>query len=97
MAGTPLNRFPARTRGLAEDHVRDSLALCERDEALSWTFGLHPHHGGAEALREPGVRLERVCIRPLDPARAFVGHFDVDGIPFRSETPGNPRAGPEHS
>jgi hypothetical protein len=74
-------QFPSRPRRLAKDHVRDTLALSERNQAIRRLVRLHAHDSGAERLGELDVLLQCVGIVRVDTVSVLSGRLDVDRVP----------------
>src|SRR6266542_352619 len=83
---------PARTRRLAEDDVRDALAPGEINQRVGDVGALQLDHLGAEFLGETQALRERDVIFRVDAARLFARRFDVNGVPVRSQPPGDARS-----
>src|SRR5256885_1465077 len=74
-------QLPARSGALAEDDVRDALALRKRDQPLRRPISFHANDGGTETFGQLNILTQRVRIVRLNLARAFLRRFHVDGVP----------------
>lgn len=95
--GTTPQQFPSRARRLTEDDVRDAFTLSERDQSVRRPVGVHPDHRGAETFGQPDILLQGFGIATSNTTRLFTRRLNVDGVPFRSKSPGNTRTGPDHA
>src|SRR3954452_24583349 len=75
-------QVPARTRELAEDDVRDALALCELDKGVGDARAGQPDDSRAELFRKKNVVRQRHVILRLDAAGAFLRGFDIHRVPI---------------
>ena len=74
-----------------------TFALGEGNQPLGRALGPHAHHGGAQALRQTDVLLQRFGVACLDAVRLLLRRLDVDGVPPRAQTARDARAGAEHA
>src|SRR5262245_9807985 len=83
---------PTRTRRLAEDDVSDALAPGEIDQRVGDVGALQFYYFRAEFLGETQALRERDEILRVDAAWLFARRFDVNGVPIRSQPPGDARS-----
>src|SRR5262245_54986563 len=86
---------PARTRRLAEDDVSDALAPGEINQPVGDVGPLQFVNLRSELLGEAQALCKYDVILRVDAARLFARRFDVNGVPVRSQPPGDARSDAE--
>ena len=69
-------QLPARSGALAEDDVRDPLALRKGNQPFRRPVGFHPSDGRPEAFGQPDVLAQRVRIVGLNLARPLLRQLE---------------------
>src|SRR4030095_5672259 len=89
--------FPPAARALPEDYVGDAFAFGKLDQPVGWAIGLDADNRGAEALCQCDVPLQGLPIGGCDSSGGFPWCFHVDGVPARSQPPGDPGSDTKHA
>jgi hypothetical protein len=93
---TPPKQLPSGPSTLTEDYVRDPFPLGESNKSFRGPVGFDPYYGPTESLGEPHVFAQRFGVIGPNFPWTLLRRLDIDGVPFGTQLPGDPRTGSNH-